>query len=156
MKTNFYLEGRFRSKWFSKFINHWLFLCLPHKTEKLLYISFFTLKNKLNCCPILIFFEVLEKIKPSIGLKFYKKRHKKKKLTKVMAVPFILNLSAQCRKAIFWLFKSIKVRHEKKLILKIVNELYGISFLTLGESLKKKNEFYTFGVMFKTAKRFKW
>jgi hypothetical protein len=48
------------------------------------------------------------------------------------------------------------VRHEKKLILKIVNELYGINFLNVGESLKKKTEYYKFGVMFKVTKRFKW
>jgi ribosomal protein S7 len=110
----------------------------------------------LNCCPIFFFFEVLEKIKPSIGLKFYKKKHKKKKFTKVTATPLFLTLSAQYRKAIYWLSKSIKVRHEKKLILKIVNELYGINFLNVGESLKKKTEYYKFGVMFKVTKRFKW
>jgi ribosomal protein S7 len=126
-----------------------------YKTEKLFYVSFLLLKNKLNCCPIFFFFEVLEKIKPLIGLKFYKKKHKKK-ITKVTAIPFFLTLSAQYRKAVFWLSKSIQVRHEKKLILKIVNELHGINFLNLGESLKKKTEYYRLGIALKATKRFKW
>lgn len=156
MQTQNYLEGRFRSQWFSKFINHWLFLGVTYKIEKLFYLSFFLLKNKLNCCPLFFFFEALENIKPSVSLRFYKKKHKKKKLVKITAIPIFLTLSFQYRKAIFWLSKAIQLRHEKKIVSKILNELYTINVLNLGESLKKKTEYYKFSVMFKMVKRFKW
>jgi ribosomal protein S7 len=154
MRSVIYLEGTFHSKWFSKFINHWFFFGASFQTEKLLYLVFFIIKTKFNCCPIFFFFESLEKIKPSIGLKFFKK--KKKKKIKVTAVPFVLPLAAQYQKAVLWLAKSIRVRHEQKLVSKIVNELYSVNFLGVGESLKKKTEYYKFAVVFKTTKRFKW
>jgi hypothetical protein len=55
----------------------------------------------LNCCPVFFFFEALEKIKPFIGLKLYKKKHRKKKIVKVTATPFFLVLPLQYKKAIF-------------------------------------------------------
>lgn len=156
MINNFYIEGIFRSKWFSKLINHWFFSGLHYKAEKLFYLSFYLLKSKLNCCPIFFLFEALEKIKPIVGLKIYKKKHKKKKMIKTTAIPFFLTISLQYKKAIFWLSKSIQLRFEKKLTAKISNELYAINILNGGESLKKKKECYKYAVMFKTAKRFKW
>jgi hypothetical protein len=59
------------------------------------------LKSKLNCCPIFFLFEALEKIKPIVGLKIYKKKHKKKKMIKTTAIPFFLTISLQYKKAIF-------------------------------------------------------
>lgn len=109
------------------------------------------LKSKLNCCPIFFFFEALEKIKPIIGLKFYKQ----KKRIKITVIPYFLTLASQYKKAIFWISKAIKLRFEKKLISKISNELYAINVLNLGESLKKKKECYKYAIMFKTVKRFK-
>jgi ribosomal protein S7 len=110
------------------------------------------LKNKLNCCPIFFLFEALEKIKPIIGLKFYKKKGG----IKITAIPYFLTLALQYKKAIFWLYKSIQLRFEKKLISKVSNELYAINILNIGESLKKKRECYKYAIMFKTVKRFKW
>ncbi len=156
MIINNYIEGTFRSKWFSKFINHWFFSGVNFQTEKLFYLSFFFLKSKLNCCPIFFFFEALEKIKPFIGLKLYKKKHKKKKIVKITAIPFFLTLPLQYKKAIFWLSKSTQLRFEFFLIHKVANELYSINILNSGESLKKKMESYKYAVMFKTTKRFKW
>lgn len=152
MKNALYIEGTFRSKWFSKLINHWFFSGLNYKAEKIFYLSFYLLKNKLKCCPIFFLFEALEKIKPIIGLKFYKK----KKKIKITAIPFFLTLALQYKKAIFWLSKAIQLRFEKKLISKISNELYAINILNRGESLKKKKECYKYAIMFKTVKRFKW
>jgi len=151
-----YLEGIFRSKWFSKFINHWFFSGNNYKAEKLFYLSFYFLKKKLNCCPVYFFFEALEKIKPFISLKLYKKKHKKKKVVKIIAIPFFATLPLQYKKAIFWLSKSIQLRFEIFLKSKVSNELYFINVLNSGESLKKKMEYYKYAVMFKATKRFKW
>jgi hypothetical protein len=64
-------------------------------------LSFYFLKKKLNCCPVYFFFEALEKIKPFISLKLYKKKHKKKKVVKIIAIPFFATLPLQYKKAIF-------------------------------------------------------
>lgn len=156
MRNNTYIEGTFYSKWFSKFINHWFFSGVNFQTEKLFYLSFFFFKSKLNCCPLFFFFEALEKIKPFIGLKLYKKKHKKNKIVKVTAIPYFFKLPLQYKKGIFWLAKASQLRVEKNLIQKIVNELYSINILNSGESLKKKMELYKYAVLFKTTKRFKW
>jgi ribosomal protein S7 len=42
--------------------------------EKLIYSSLFSIKKKLKFYPLFIFFEVLEKIKISIGLKLNKNK----------------------------------------------------------------------------------
>ena len=67
-----YNEGLYNSKWLSKFINKFCIQGKKLQIEKIIYYSFFLTKKKLNYYPIFIFFEVLEKIKPSIGLKIFK------------------------------------------------------------------------------------
>lgn len=68
-------------------------------SEQKIYLSFFLIKKKLNICPLFFFFEVLEKIKPIVGLKIYKKKNRK--LNKISAGSYILEVSAQYKKAIF-------------------------------------------------------
>jgi ribosomal protein S7 len=53
------------------------------------------------------------------------------------------------------LVKSIKIRKEKNLFLKINNELYD-TFNSTGNSLKKKGDYYKNISLFKTIKKFKW
>jgi ribosomal protein S7 len=67
--------------------------------EKILYFSFFLLKKKLSGCAIFFFFEVLEKIKPIVGIKLYK--FQKRKIKRITAVPYIVRASLQYKKAIF-------------------------------------------------------
>jgi hypothetical protein len=105
---------------------------------------------------LFIFFEVLEKIKISIGLKIDKNKWKNSKNTAVKAFPYILNISAQYKKSILWLTQSIKSRLEKNLSLKIYNEFYDILFRFSGNTLKKKKDYYKYVILFKTAKKFKW
>ena len=66
--------------------------------EQILFQSFFLLKMKIRDNPYLIFFEVLEKIKPVISIKFKKKVHKNKK--KIIVVPIYLNQFQQYRQAV--------------------------------------------------------
>jgi len=154
MNKLYYMEGIFKSIWLSKFINQWFFIGEQFNIEKIIYFSFFLIKKKLKCSPIFIFFEVLEKIRPLIGLKIYKK--KKRKLTKVTASPIIIKEPIQYKRAIFWLATAIKFRKEKFLSLKILQEFYGIIFFNTGNTLKKKKEFYQYAIMYKTIKKFKW
>lgn len=93
-----YTEGIFYSNRLSKFINYCFFRGRSHRIEKILYQSLFLIKFKLSCCPLYLFFEVLEKIKPSIGLRLYKR--KKRKTHTVSAVPFVLSSVARYKKAI--------------------------------------------------------
>ena len=122
--------------------------------EKIIYFSFYELKKKLQYCSLFFFFEALEKIKPSIGLKIYKLGKGKRK--KINIFPYILNKSAQYKKSIYWLAKAIKLRKENTLCLKICLEFYDINFNNSGNSLKKKKEYYKYVIMFKAIKKFKW
>jgi len=94
-----YKEGVFKSKWLSKFINQWVFLKKQHKVECIVYRSFLMCKKKLNISPLFIFFEVLEKIKPIVGLQLYRK--KRGKNLKTLAAPHVLEVSIRYKKAIF-------------------------------------------------------
>lgn len=154
MRENVYIEGFFQSKWFSKFINQWFFKGNTNKTEKILYKSFFILKKLLNCCPIFFFFEVIEKIKPEIGLKIHRKRQLK--ITGSTTVPYILDNLEQYKKSICWLVKAIKLRQDFFLSDKINKEFYDIIVNNKGESLKKKRDYYKYAVMFKSLTKYKW
>ena len=148
------LEGIFWSKWLLKFINMFFFMGKKFLFEKVLYISFFLLKKKLSSCPIFIFFEVLEKIKPMVGLKLY--ILKKRKIERMTAIPYIINISLQYKKAIFWLVNSIKIRKEKVLYKKLYYEFYNIIVNNTSDSFLKKKEFYKYVLLFKINKKFKW
>jgi len=156
MKYISYNEGVFNSKWLSKFINKWFLLGRKFYIEKIIYCTFFILKSNLNYYPLFIFFEVLEKIKPYIGLKINKYKWGNKKNKKIKVSPYILSLSAQYNKSIFWLTKSIKLRKESNLSLKIYYEFYDIIFNTTSNCLRKKKDYYKYIIMFKSIKNFKW
>lgn len=150
-----YKEGLFHSKWLSKFINYWFFSGKTFKIEKILYYSFFLIKYKLNCCPLYLFFEGLEKIKPVIGLKMYKQ--KRRKVNKIIAVPFVMNFLLRYKKALTWLSVSIKLRNnQKKLSSRIFFELRDICINNNSLSIKKKKEYYKYAIQAKVAKKFKW
>ncbi len=147
-------DGVFWSKWLLKFINKFIFTGKKYLVEKIIYLSFFYIKKNLNSSAIFFFFEVLERIKPIVGLKFY--TLKKRKLKRITAVPYIVSISLQYKKAIFWLVNAIKLRKEKEWFLKIFQEFYDILLNKTGHSFLKKKEFYRYVILFKTAKKFKW
>lgn len=121
--------------------------------EKILYFSFFLIKKKLSGCPFFFFFEVLEKIKPIIGLKLY--TLKKKKLERVTATPYILRVSLQYKKAMFWLVNAIKMRKEKTWDRKLFHEFCETILNKNGNAILKKKDFYKYVILFKTTKKFK-
>jgi ribosomal protein S7 len=149
-----YTEGVFQSKWLSKFINKLTLFGKTGKIERLVYLTFFFIKKELSICPMFFFFEVLEKVRPVIGLKIYKK--KGRKVTTKTAMPIKLNTTAQYKKAIFWLRLSISVKEEKQLVSKIFQEFYDTLILDAGNSLKKKKTYYKYAVLFKATRKFKW
>jgi len=154
MKQIKYIEGVFKSRWLSKFINQWSFTSEKIKIENLIYSVLFLYKRNYNFCGLSYFFQALEKIKPIVGLKIYKKSWGRKK--KIRVASFILPVGLQYKKAIFWLSKSMKLRKEIHLKDKLVNELNDILCNTTSLALKKKKEHYKFAVMFKAVKKFKW
>lgn len=151
MKNLKYNEAFFNSKWLSKFINQCLQKGKKFKIEKIIYYNFFFFKKKLNFSSLFLFFEILEKIKPTIGLKIYIVSKKKTK-----AIPFFLHLGLQYKKALYWLSVSIVMRKETTILYKIHNEFYDIVIKEVGDSLKKKKNYYKYTILFKTVKRFKW
>ncbi len=154
MKNLNYTEGIFFSKWLSKFINQNLKLGKTFKIEKMIYYNFFLLKKNFNFSCLFFLFEVLEKIKPSIGLKIFISDLVSKKKPK--AIPFLLHTGLQYKKALYWLWLSIKTRKENTLLLRVYNEFYDILINESSDSLKKKKEYYKHTISFKTVKRFKW
>ena len=156
MKFLKYNDGYYSSKWLSKFINKMSIKGKKDFIEKLIYLSLFSIKKKLKFYPLFIFFEVLEKIKISIGLKLNKNKWKNSKNIAVKAFPFLLNTTSQYKKSILWLIQSIKLRSELNLSLKIYYEFYDILFNFGGNTLKKKKNYYKHIILFKTVKKFKW
>ena len=155
LKTYNLIEGVFCSKWLTKFLNVICTYITKSKIEKLLYMSFFLIKNKLNYCSIFFFFEALEILKPIVGLKFIKKNYNNKKVSKIIAIPFVLLFSFQYKKALSWLLKAIKLRNESIFEYRLAHELYAINIIGGSAAIKKKIEYYKYSVLFKTAKRFK-
>lgn len=151
-----YIEGIYSSKWLSKFINKWFLLGKKFYSEKIIYLSFYLLKLKLNYSPLFFFFEILEKIKPYIGLKITKYKWGNVQKNKTKIFPYILSVSLQYKKSIYWLIKSIKLRKEANLSLKVYHEFYDIVFNNLSNSLRKKKDYYKYIIMFKTIKNFRW
>lgn len=154
MKNLTYQEGIFNSKWLSKFINCWFFKGEKFKIEKLIYESFFYLKKKFNVNGLLLLLEVLEQLKPWIGLKLHRSTNQRK--SQIQAHPVILTSNIQYRKAIYWLVKSIQLRKEINFSIRMSNEIKGIVFNEMTNSLKKKKEYYKYAVLFKSVRKFKW
>ena len=154
MKNFSYQEGIFNSKWLSKFINCWFFKGENFKIEKLIYESFFFLKKKFNVNGLLLLFEVLEQLKPWIGLKLHRSNNQRK--SQIQAHPVILTSNIQYRKAIYWLVKSFQLRKEINFSIRMSNEIKSIVFGEMTNSLKKKKEYYNYAVLFKSVRKFKW
>jgi ribosomal protein S7 len=153
MKKWAYQEGIFNCKWLSRFMNCWFFKGEKSKIEKLIYNSFFFLKKKFNANGLLLLFEVLEQLKPWIGLKLQRNKQKK---SQIEACPIILTSNIQYKKAIYWLIRSVQLRKEANFSNKMTNEITAIIFGEITNSLKKKKEYYNYAVLFKSVSRFKW
>jgi len=115
---------------------------------------FFNIKKQLLISPLFLFFEVLERLKPGIGLKIY--TQKKRKVVKTTAAPYIITPTHAYKKAVFWLYKAVKARKETKAQQRFFFELCDVAFNNTGGSLMKKKEHYKYAVFFKAVKKFKW
>ncbi len=147
-------DGVYRSTGLLYFINTFSSEGKTFLAEKILYRSFFFIKKTLNSSGSFIFLGAVEKIKPIVGLKLY--TLKKRKLQRVIAMPYLTSNSIQYKKAMFWFVKAIKLRKEKKCFLKIVNEFYDVLVNNTGISLLTKKGFYSSIVLCKKVKTFKW
>ena len=148
------VEAIFWCNWLVKFINIHLFMGKKELIEKVLYFSLFLIKKRLGSCPLFVFFEVLEKVKPIVGLKLYKL--KTRKLYKVKVIPVILKFSLQYKKAIIWVLNSIVKNDKKKLIIKLFQEFYNINYNKGNLAIKKKKQLYDNVLVYKITKRFVW
>ena len=101
-----------------------------------------------------LFLEILECLKPWIGIKLYYTLKAKRK--KIQVYPIILTINIQYKKAIYWLLKSIKLRQELNFYTKIKTEIKNIIFNEITNSIIKKKEYYNYAIMFKSTQKFKW
>jgi len=74
---------------------------LKHKFEALLYLSLFLIKSKLRSCPLFYLLEAIEIVKPVVGLKLIKNRHKNSKICKIVAIPYVQSISFQYGRGLF-------------------------------------------------------
>lgn len=154
MQFKQYCDGLYKSKWLSKFINQCGFAGNKHTSEGIIFSIFFFLKKKLKISPLFFFFEVIEKIKPIIGLKLQKKKSLSDIVVK--ASPFLLDVPSRYKKAIFWLSRSVKIPGGSTFFVKVFKEFYAILFLNNGLSCKKKKEYYGYALLYKKIRKFRW
>jgi len=144
----------FNCQWLSKFISCLSFNGAKFKIERLVYHTFLFLKKFLNVNGLLSLLEVLEQLKPWIGLKL--QRGLKQRKYQIQAHPVTLTTNIQYKKAIYWLVKSIQLRKETKFSIRMGNEIKNVIFGETTNSLKKKKEFYNYAILFKSIRKFKW
>jgi hypothetical protein len=147
-----YLEGVFKCKWVSNFISRWCFNKV--KIEKFFYFSFFLLKKKFIISPLFLFFEVIEKLKPSIGLNLYSENNGKKKNLK--ACPVILDSHLKYKKSLYWFMKSSQFRKDFFFQNKLYKDIVNLTLKYTVNSTQMKREYYNYAVLFKSSKRFHW
>lgn len=124
--------------------NHFLVTLLINKILKngkknlarnIVYNAFnFIIKN-FNLNPILIFEKAIRNISPKIKLK------KKIISGNNIKIPMLLNKYHSTLLAIKWLIENSKKRIEKKMYLRLSNEIIDAS-KNIGNSIKKKEELY--------------
>jgi hypothetical protein len=152
MKHYNYVEGIFKCKWVSNFINRWCFNKV--KVEFFLYFSFFLLKKQFIISPLFLFFEVVEKLKPSLGINLYSDGSGKKK--KIKACPIILDSRLKYKKSLYWLMKSTQLRKNFFFQNKLYKDIESLTLKHTINSMQMKREYYNYAVLFKSSKRFHW
>lgn len=147
-------DNIFQSKLFLKFINNWCFLKLKIKIEQNVYQACFYWKKYLGFLFILYFFESIITIRPLIGFYRYIIKKKRRKIIKI--IPHYMSYYSRWNKGIFWFVRSIQIRYENKLYLKVINELFDINFLKISSAIKHKLLNYKIVVLYKSSKNYKW
>jgi ribosomal protein S7 len=114
--------------------------------EQALFLCFFLLKLKLRGNPFLIFFEIIEIIKPTMYIKIKKKksqRKKKKKVKLITVVPLTLDKFHQYKKAAQFLqLGTIILSHPQSYKIKLFYELINIYLYDQSFIFRKKKEIY--------------
>lgn len=123
--------------------------------EKNIYKSFILLGIKLRENPYLIFFESVEKIKPTLFIKFKKKITRKKVF--VVVIPKHLKFLDQYKKGMRWLeFSLIVSTNQNQFFFKLFYELFNFNTYNESFTLQKKTETYTLILKNKFNKHYRW
>lgn len=118
-----------------------------------MYFSFFFFKKHLEANGLFLLFECLEYLKPHVGLKLTRTIKSRKKI--IQAQPMVLKVNAQYRKAIYWFIKAIQLGKETYFHSKLQTEVNNILFDRVTYSVKKKKEYYSRAILFKSMQKFK-
>lgn len=121
----------------------------------MLYNSFFILNLKQRENAYLIFFEILERVRPAIFIKFKKKISGKK--TKIIIVPKVISHYQQYKYSL----KSIRFLYllrsnQEDLSFKLFNECLNLYVRNDSLLLTKRNEIYHCAVSNKLNKHYRW
>ena len=102
-----------------------------------------------------MFFESIEKIKPTLFIRFKKKITRKK--VSIVVIPKYLRFLDQYKKGIRWLeFSLIMHTNQNEYFLKLFYELFNFNAYNESFMLQKKTENYTLILKNKFNKHYRW
>lgn len=124
--------------------------------EKFFFEALLLLKLKLKINPFLIVFEIIEKNKPILDIKFKKKKYKNK--INLTVIPIYLNQYAQYKKILKWLkLNLIFLATKKKIVYKFFLEILNLYLFKENNFVfKKKYELYKYIIINKFNKHYRW
>lgn len=97
-KNLYYLDSIYNSSLIYQIINIITNKGSKNLAEKTIYDAFFFLSLKCRECPYLIFFEITERIRPTLYIQFRKQWVKRKK--KIIIIPVTLNYFQQYKQSL--------------------------------------------------------
>lgn len=151
---NSYIEISLQSKLLAKFISYLCRKGKKFKSENLINFILYNLKYSFNIYSIYFFWECINKLKIEFNLKL--RYTFKSKIKKIQGYPIIGNSQIYYNKSFYWLIKGASLRKDFTFCVRMLKECNDIIFNRLTESMKKKKEYYNYGVMFKNSSKFKW
>lgn len=154
-KNLYYLDSVYSSALIYQTINILMDKGSKNLSEKTIYNAFFFLSLKYRECPYLIFFETIERIRPTLYIKFRRKWIRRKK--KITIIPITLNYYQQYRRSLKWIKLIYFLRfNDEILVFKFFNECINLHVKNESLLLDKKLEFYQCAIKNKLNKHYRW
>jgi len=144
------VDPLYQSFWFSKFINKFMLQGKKHLIEKIMYNSFYQMKNKFRRQPLILLFIILMKLKPLLG--FISKRLGKE----WKQIPVPLAPRRQLIMALKWLVAHTKTESDRTLEARLIR-VFNSFFQKKKTALTKYRNQYHFNLtQERVNSRFRW
>lgn len=146
---NWYSNSVYKSYWLNKFINRLFFKGKKEYIERHLYSCFSFLKGMSNY-PLLIFYEILDMVKPIILLKWIRKGKN------YYQVPKLIHRTDSYKTAILWISYVVKKNNSLGFFKKIFVEFVGILCFNDSKLFTIKRNLYSVGLTNRTFVNYIW